>query len=416
MRRDRPNRSAFSRDDRGSVAVHLAVMMAVLIGFAALAIEGGYLLLKHRQMQSAADGAAMSAATALGFGYPADFRMEAKAVAAAGGFTDGVAGTKVIVNSPPLTGSAAGNTYAVEVIVRQSQTLSLVRVFRSGVFDVGARSVAVAQGGFAYCLLALDPSASGAIAISNNAIITNPKCGVASNSGSASALTLSNNSAVNGPVHIHGDWSLANNAALNGTPLISHAPIIADPYAGVALQPLPACTGQSGTVAVGQTVSLTAGRFCNGFDFANGTTVNLAPGAYYVDATFALQNNVTINAKAGVTLILTGTYAIAWGTGLHLNLVAPTGGPYAGIALFGNRNAPDSVEHVFANNAYLDIEGAIYFPNQIVTFQNNGVTGTSRCAQVIARIVNISNNVSMNNDCAGTGVKPIGGGLSQLTE
>ena len=163
MRRARTHRTGFRGNERGSVAVHLAIVMVALVGFAALAIEGGYLLLKHRQMQSAADGAAMSGATALGFGFPADFRMEAKAVAAASGFTDGVAGTTVTVNSPPLTGPAAGNAFAVEVIVRQPQTLSLVRVYRSGVFDVGARSVAVAQPSYMYCMLSLDPSASAAI-------------------------------------------------------------------------------------------------------------------------------------------------------------------------------------------------------------------------------------------------------------
>jgi hypothetical protein len=58
----------------------------------------------------------------------------------------------------------------------------------------------------------------------------------------------------------------------------------------------------------------------------------------------------------------------------------------------------------------------IYFPSQIVRFQNNGITGTSQCTQVVARIIQIENNVNLDNHCADTGVKPIGGALSQLVE
>lgn len=404
------------RSERGAVAVHIGVIAIALVGFSALGIEVGYLLLKHRQMQSAADGAAMSAATALGYGYPTDFRMEGKAVAGASGFTDGVDGTTVTVNSPPASGPYAGNAEAVEVLISQPQTLNLIQVYRAGLFDVGARAVALAQPGFRYCILALDPSASAAVYVQNNAVVTNPDCGVAVDSASSSALSLRNNAAINGPVHVHGDWALSNNAHLNGTPNLNNAPVLGDPYADVTLEPLPACTGQSGTVVNNVTVTLNPGKFCSGFDFSNNVTVNLQPGTYYIDSKFEMTNNVTLNGTGGVTLVITGDYALDWGNNLHVNLVAPTSGNYAGIALFGNRDAPSSIEHVFNNNSYLDVQGVIYFPNQILRFLNNGITGTSQCTQIIARIIRIYNNANLDNNCAGTGVRPIGSGLSELVE
>ncbi len=48
---------------------------------ASLGIETGTLYLDQRKMQAAADAAAVSAAMARATGRPADFRVEAKAVA-----------------------------------------------------------------------------------------------------------------------------------------------------------------------------------------------------------------------------------------------------------------------------------------------------------------------------------------------
>lgn len=404
-------------DRRGSVAIQVGIMMVAIIGFAGLGIDVSYLLLKHRQMQSAADGAAMTGATALSLGYPTDFRMEARAIASASGFTTGVDGSTVTVNSPPLQGPNAGNAAAVEVLVSQPQTAYLIGVFSpSGVIPVGARAVAIAQPGYTYCMLALDPTASGAAQIKNNAVVSNPECGVAVNSNNPSALIVNNNAAIDGPVHVHGGWSLSTNAALNGRPAAQYSSIIDDPYAGVTLPAAPACTSQSGTVGNGATKTFNPGHFCSGFTIGNTATIILNPGAYYIDTKFNIGNNVTITGTGGVTLIVNGNYSLTFSNGARVTLVAPTTGPYAGFAIFGLRTATASVTHTFSNNATMDIQGVVYFPNQIVQFNNNGTTGISQCTQVVARMISVSNNVLLNNNCDATGVQPIGSTLSQLSE
>jgi Flp pilus assembly protein TadG len=52
----------FSRDRRGAVAVAVAILLPVLIGFAGIGIEVGLWFAVQRQNQSAADAAAISAA------------------------------------------------------------------------------------------------------------------------------------------------------------------------------------------------------------------------------------------------------------------------------------------------------------------------------------------------------------------
>src|SRR5207237_5152836 len=69
-------------------ALPICLLAAVLIGMAALAVDIGFAIYKHRQMQSAADAAAFGAATALATGHPADFRTEAYALAAAVGYVN----------------------------------------------------------------------------------------------------------------------------------------------------------------------------------------------------------------------------------------------------------------------------------------------------------------------------------------
>ena len=391
-------------------------MLIVILGMVALGVEITFVLYKHRQMQSAADSAALGGATALMRGYPVDFSIESKAIAANAGFVNGVADVAVTVNRPPTLGPHAGNNDPVEVIGSQPQYLGLVALFREGLFQVGARAVALIGNANLYCILALDPTAARAVYLRNNVIVGNPECGVAVNSNSDSALYLRNNAAIRGPVSVHGNWSLANNAELTGSPLSNHAATVTDPYADVALETIPSCTGQSGEAGNNATIDLSPGHFCQGWEFQNNVTVNLSPGAYYIDKQMDLGNNVIVNGTGGVTLIVNGNYTVEFTNNAQINITAPSTGTYAGLAIMGLRDAKSSVTHVFSNNTVMNIKGVVYFPNQIVEFDNNGATTPGGCTQVIGRIVELYNNVWLDHNCEGTGVKPIASTMSQMVE
>ncbi len=409
-------RTMFGLSNSGSVAIQVALMLTVLIGFGALGTEVGYFYFKQRQMQAASDAAAYGGAVALSTGHPTDFRTEARAIAANAGYVNGVDGVTVAINSPPVSGSYTSNSGAVEVLMTQQYSVSLINLFRSAPYVAHARAVAVSGGVRSlYCILALDLSAANALTVENNGTVANPACGVAVNSNSSRALTVRNNGAIHGPVSVHGQWSLSNNATLDGSPKVQNAPVVTDPYASMQLQPIPACTAQSGSVN-GSSTTLTAGHFCNGLDLLNNAVVTLGAGAYYIDSKLIFANNVTVNATAGVTLIINGNYAINISNNTKLNLTAPATGPYAGMAIFGSRTASSTIQQSFSNNTVLNVLGVIYFPNQIINYQNNSGTGGTRCTEIVGRIVNVSNNAYLNNDCADTGVSPLGASPSQLAE
>ena len=128
---------------RGSVAIQIGILTTVLIGMAGLGTEIPYLMFKHRQMQTAADSAALGAGVALARGYPA-LATEANGIAAALGFVNGAGNVTVTVNNPPKSGTYTSNSSAVEVIIIQPQTLRMAGLLGVSRYNLTARAVALA--------------------------------------------------------------------------------------------------------------------------------------------------------------------------------------------------------------------------------------------------------------------------------
>jgi len=407
-----------ARREDGSVAIQLALASIVILGMAGLGIEITFLIYKHRQMQTVADAAAFSAAVAKKTGYPTDYSLEARAVTASVGYTNGTSGVDVAVHSPPLGGNYMANANAVEVIVSQPQTLGLVSLFGSGLYSVGARAVASPGDTGAFCILALDTSASGAVRILNNGVVASATCGVAVNSSSTTALILDNNASIHGPVSVVGNYSLAPGAILYDRsppyPKTSAAAIV-DPYASITLSATGA-TARTQPICT-NSCTLQPGSYAAGLNIPNGATANLTAGVYYIGTRLTLGNTVKVNANSGVTIVINGNYAISLGNGVTLNLTAPTAGATAGLAMASTRTASSSVTQTFSNNAIVNLTGAMYFPNQTLLFNNNATINTPVCGQLIARIVRMQNNANLKNTCGGTGaVAMSGGGVVTLVE
>src|SRR6266540_1398649 len=106
----------FLRDQSGSYVILSALLMPVLVGTAGLGTEVGWWCYKHKNMQSAADSGAVSAATA-----GSNLTVEANSVTATYGYANGLNNVTVTVNRPPSSGNFTSNPEAVEVIVGQPQ-------------------------------------------------------------------------------------------------------------------------------------------------------------------------------------------------------------------------------------------------------------------------------------------------------
>ena len=90
----------FARDRRGVVAVAVAVLLPVLVGFAGIGVEVGLWFAVQRQNQSAADAAAISAALEYAAQIERGVPIDPKAAAAAATIT---ANYNLFSTSPPNT-------------------------------------------------------------------------------------------------------------------------------------------------------------------------------------------------------------------------------------------------------------------------------------------------------------------------
>jgi uncharacterized membrane protein len=143
-------------DRRGVVGILFALAMPVLIGFTALGTEVGLWYLGRRNLQTAADVAAISAAFEILNGS-GDETSSAEQEAVRHGFDS--AGGTIQVNSPPSAGTSAGDEDAVEVLLTQPSTPLFARLFLTGSIDITVRAVARMNATSTACVLALDPAA-----------------------------------------------------------------------------------------------------------------------------------------------------------------------------------------------------------------------------------------------------------------
>jgi len=399
----------------------------MLIGFAGLGTETVSLLLTQRRMQSATDAAAFAGATALATGSPADYRVEARAVAAAAGYMSGVSSVTVAVNSPPTTGSRVGVAGAVEVVISQPQTVPMIALLTSATFNVGTRAVATAGNAASNCMLELDSGAITGVTVSNGANVTLNQCGMAVNATGAAALSVSGGAQLNArSVSVAGGSSVTNGAQVNAANgMKTQQPAVDDPYRNTTVPTGSGCKyGAPGNPltlrhASGVQTLNADGVYCGGLAMGNDAIVKLNPGTYIINGgSFDVGGAVQLTGS-GVTIVLTGSgsnYAgVSIGNGASVTLSAPTSGATAGLVFFQDSKAPKTGNNNFQGGSLVKLTGALYFPSQSVTY-SNGTNSATDCTQLVAWHIQFQGGALFNSHCANTGVKPIGSSPSLLVE
>ena len=404
----------FVRDESGSYVILSALLMPVLVGAGGLGTEVGWWYYKHKNMQSAADSGAVSAATA-----GSNMTAEANAVTASYGYVNSVNSVTVIVNQPPKTGNYISTPQAVEVIVSQPQRRLLSGLFGTGLVPINARAVALPNSGTG-CVLALNSTASPAIDVSGSNKTNLIKCNLYSNSSASPSLNVGGSAAVSANlVGVVGDVSGASNiTATNG--IRTHIRPVADPYASASPPPKPGCSNAKITVnANGKNTSLSPGCYSGSITVNAGATLTLDPGIYYLDgANLSVAGNATITGN-GVTLVFTGS-GNNWGTAsigsnAIIDLTAPTTGSTKGIALYGDRNMPAGTTFNLTGGGTQNFAGAIYLPKANLNFSGGNGTSTS-CTKIIADTITLTGTSNLQVNCAALGTAAIGSQTAQLVE
>lgn len=355
---------------RGSITVLVALMLPVLIGFAALALDVANFYVVKGRLQTAADAAALGAAQSISNPQAAQtvgVQLANLNVDAGYGPVTGVSdvvlgqynsGTKTF--APSVQPYNAVQVTATRNVMRgNAPTWFLAQLFGAKTLDMEVKAVAaVSQGA---CMIALDPSSTQTFLASGLGKVMVPNCGIYVDSSDADALHQSGNGGISAlDINVVGGYYTAGN--YSPAPK-SQRPYLVDPLASIP-EPSPGpCTYFNANINGNATIP-SGSVICGSTSFRGGT-VTFEPGIiYFVNAQVKLSSNVNVVGK-DVTIYLDGT--TTWdstGTG-NVSLSAPSSGAYAGISIFGSRTGPIDVMSFTGGKNY-SILGTIYLPHDII--------------------------------------------------
>lgn len=410
------------RNESGNTLAIGAAAMPIIIGGAGLAIDTVQISLAKRELQRAADSAAIAGAYAIN--QNPSSTGTARTTFAQNGVTrdlqinnDETLASAAIVENAPSVGAYAGDTNAVRVRLTTSKTLSFFSFFNTGpaVINVEATARLVNEGNF--CLLSLEPGNAPGVTVGGNAEL-NLGCGISTNSTSATAITATGSSSVTAsPIMAVGGVPASSN--FHGSRLVPYSAVQLDPLRNL---PNPAPTNCINPPASGphDTVTLTTSSsgynsadrsFCfNGWEVKGTINLNFAqPTIIYINGgelDFTSQATVTAN---NVTFVLTSTNATsnpASIASLKMNgqadvtINSPTTGTYGGVAIYEDRRAPLGRTTRLNGGSSTTINGSLYFPQAYFEY-NGGADMAATCIQLIARRLDFRGNGSIQNSCSG---------------
>jgi hypothetical protein len=358
-------------------------------------------------MLGAAETAAYSAIIAYNKADGTSTVTQAKAVTAAQGYVDGVNGATVTVHRPPSSGNYTSNNSAIEVIISQPQPRFLAGLFLASNPTVAARAVAaLIPGTGSGCVIALDASSSGSIAVSGSGNLTTTLCDVVANSTSSSAITVSGSAQISTPCAVAGGASpgvsLGGAATLTLTKCVTPTlgTTVADPY---ALVPTPAHGSTQTNVCASGSGTLSPGYYATGISIGGSNTCTFSAGVYYVNGNFSIGGSATVTGT-GVSIFVAAPGAVSIGGSARVTFSAPTTGTDAGIVFFGDRTGTTSITNTFGGSANSNITGAIYFPTESVNY-GGSAGGGSTCTQLVADKITVTGSANFSDShCNGTGV------------
>ena len=405
-------------DKRGNALVIAGAALPLVVGSAGLATDTIQWTMWKRQLQRAADSAAMAGVYAKVAGQDRNGAVNADLV------YNQNTGITLETGYPKISFPAdtADWDSAVRVELAVKRNLAFSSMFTSAPTIVASATAAIADSG-EYCVVSLENTAVTGILNSGNSNL-DLGCGMITNSTSLNAAIATGSATVNAsPVAAVG--GIQASKQWGNSTLLPFTIAQDDPFAAVKMDTtITPCNKNDPKVNPNETVPDLEPGCYKGFTI-NGT-VKLKPGTYYIDAgdiDFGAQAKV--DGTAGVTLVLTNSSAsttahignLKMNGTAEVNLKAPkTGcvignpGCFDGIVLYQDKRAADdgstsNSPNQVNGNSSSTLRGALYFPSQQVGFNGNGGLVTD-CFMLVSRRVDFKGNMKLKNTCKKDGDPP----------
>jgi hypothetical protein len=409
-------------------------MLAALMGFVALAVDVGMLFRTQRQMQIAADAAAVAAALDYKYNDSASSAVtQGCAAATANGVTNtcttgacssSVTGAQVCIMVPPADGPNEGVSGLVEAIVQDPYPTFFMKVFNRKTITVSGRAVAGAVGAGTGCVLTLARSGVD-ISLTGSGTLEAPHCDIYDNSTAADALELTGSGSITAnAIGIGGNDSVTGSGTVSPAPQTGMPPA-ADPLTNLPTpspqSPTGSCTASSNSSACNPsytgssnhsigpgtytsisntgsgTLTLTAGNY-----YVYGSVTNTGSGGLVMGAgNYTIMGNFQSTGSSSLTIasgsmasnngqIFVGGNMTLTGSGSltsaaesfytegastvtgsgGMNLTAPTSGTYNGVLFFQSRSDSDAM--AITGSTGDSIQGIFYAPAAPLTLTGSG--------------------------------------------
>jgi hypothetical protein len=402
----------FWKEDKGQSLVLTAIFMGVVsLGFLALAVDTGMLFREKRIAQSAANAAAMGAATELAAGRSSNEQAVANELTTLNGFST----TPALTTLTSLNGVSS---QYVQATVSKSVPTYFLGAFNKNLATVSVGATAVAGGGASSSTcICLEGTSGEDLNMNNAGVINAPNCGVVVDSTSSNAAVLNDGGYIKALSFgvVSTSWEDSGSDWINTNGNIQYT--VTGVSACAPSMPTPpsynsgSCTQSVGGsyVAGGWTFgtggATTVNCYANMTVGANGVTDTINPGIYVITGylTFdAGANGLSNKGGNGVFFYLPSGASLTIQNGANLNLVAggnsESGGTtapstgYNGILLYqqtGNSNAI-----TIQGGATSYINGALFAPSAPLEISNG--TGTSITLEVVAKTLGIAGGATLN--------------------
>jgi hypothetical protein len=396
-------------DERGNVLALTAVGLPLILGCAALAVDTAQWVFAKRELQSAADAAAIAGVYGL---IQAD-DMEGAVDRSLASNRNLDPGRSASAEQSPEPHKA--DPFAVRVRIASPATMTFTKLFldRPPTISVEATATVVEKGDF--CAFAIGSDEETGLQIEPSANVE-MDCGLATNASSSKSIKAE------GSALIHADNIVAFGGieaeGIKSSRVRTYGVRQKDPLAHRD-PPLIPNTGCPNVTVNSDATSTDGGRTvlepgCYGNMLIDGP-VFLSDGEYILN-----RGNLVIGPAAEVTckactIFLTSEQAATdpWSIGkvqidnqAKIKLAAPTQGPNAGILIFQDRRAAgahDEIENIIGGNSFSELKGLIYIPSETLRIDADR-TPDLQCARFIGRRLILQGRILIAKGCSGANV------------
>jgi hypothetical protein len=398
-----------ARSRRGSILVFTSIILTVLMGVVALAVDASNLQDYRHRMQTAVDAAAVAGAREIKRNpsiSDANLRTFVLHDATNNGFTDGTNGIAITANHGPGSGPFASNTKYVEVLMTRAVPTFFMKLFGRPSVSVSVRAVAGQGGGGTGCIYNLGTANKAFETSGGNGVINIPGCDIYDNSATTSAFFVSSAWTVTAKsINVVGGASTST-AVITPAPTTGVTPVT-DPLALTA-PTAGSCVATNYSITSGSAV-LGPGTYCGGIVVQN-ANVTFSAGLYVLkDGALVVKGTGRVTGT-GVTFYNVGAIdGFDFTNTSHIDLTAPTSGQWAAVLIASNGVKESQSNHFESDD--MKLNGIIYFPHQHLEWKGGG---SGDYTILITDTVKFTGSSTLNSNFSSLpGGSPIPGSVSK---